>query len=82
MSSLRTKILIWCAVLIGLILLSPFALPKVTPYLVAAFSSNSTIFVSVQIHTAPFIACVVIWVAVVVCALISFLHDKRRVSGQ
>ena len=82
MSSLRTKVLIWCASLIGLILVSPLVLPKVIPYLFAAFSSNSTIFISVHIHAAAFITCVVIWVAVLVCARVSFLHDRRRVSGQ
>lgn len=81
MSSLRTKVLIWCAGL-SLMLVTPLVLPKVIPYLFSKFSTNSTIFVSVQIHTVPFIACVVIWVVVVVCARISFLHDKRRVSGQ
>lgn len=80
MSSLRTKVLIWCAGL-SLMLVTPLVLPKVIPYLFSKFSTNSTI-VSVQIHTVPFIACVVIWVVVVVCARISFLHDKRRVSGQ
>lgn len=82
MSSLRTKVLIWSAGLIGLLLVTPFVLPKVIPYLFAKFSTNSTIFVSVHIYPAPFITCVVICVAVVVCARISFLHDKRRGSGQ
>lgn len=82
MSSLRTKVLIWCASLIGLILLTPLVLPRALPPLFAAFSSNSTIFVTVHIHAAAFITCAVIWVAVVVCARVSFLHDKRRGSAQ
>ena len=82
MSGLRTKLLIWCAGLIGFLLVTPFVLPTVIPYLFAKFSANSTLFVSVHIHTAPFITWVVVWTAVVVCAWISFLYDKQRGSGQ
>lgn len=82
MSSLLTKALVWCASLIGLILVIPLLLPKVIPLLLAAFPSNSTIFVSFHIHPVLFVTCLVIGVAVVVCARISFVHDKRRVSGQ
>lgn len=82
MSGVRTKILIWCAGLIAFLLVTPFVLPKVLPYLVAKFSTKSTIFVSVHVYPTRFITFVVIWVAFVVCARISFLHDKRRCSGQ
>jgi cytochrome c biogenesis factor len=78
MSSPRTKVLIWCAGLIGLILVTPLLLPTVMAYLFSKFPTNSTIFVSVHIYPAPFITCVVIWVAVVVCTRVSFLYDKRR----
>lgn len=82
MSGLRTKVLIWCAGVTGFMLVTPFVLPKVLPYLFAKFSTDSTIFVSVHVYPVPFITCVVIWVGVVVCARISFLRDKRRGSRQ
>lgn len=82
MSSLSTKILVWSAGLIGFLLVAPFVLPKLIPFLFAVFSSNRTVFISVDIHTAPFFTCVVIWVAAVICARISFQHDRRRSSGQ
>ena len=82
MSSVRTKALMWCAGLIGLVLAVPVVLPKVIPYVFANFSSNTTVFVSVHFHIAPFITLVIIWVAVVVCARISFQYDKRHRSGQ
>ena len=79
MTSLRTKVIIWCAGLIGLALATPGVLPKVLPYLLTRFSSRySVIFVSVHFHPLPFIVLLTVWIVVVVYARISFLRDKRR----
>lgn len=81
MISLRTKVLIWCAGLIALVLVAPIVLPKVIPYLFATFSSRySIIDVSVHFCPLPYIVLFIAWIVVVVYARISFLHDKRQSS--
>lgn len=82
MSRLRTKVLTWCAGLVGFMLVTPFALPAVISYLFAKFPRKSTIFVSLHVHPASFITCVALWAAFVVCAGASSLYDKRHGSGQ
>jgi ABC-type proline/glycine betaine transport system permease subunit len=80
MTTLRTRLLTSCAVLLGLMLAAPIALAKVIPYLFEKFATDSTIFVSVHFQPLPFVALLILWIAVVICARISFLHDKGHSS--
>jgi hypothetical protein len=76
--TLLTKILTSCAVLVGLTVVAPIAVAKAIPYVFEKFASDSTIFVSVHFHALPFIARLILWMVIVICARISFLNDKRR----